>query len=80
MTTAAYSHMIKRVLTSSPRQEDLLITLCENLNWGIDIDYAKGKVSVNTGKATYGFNTVDDALKWFYKSGNMLKAANKAGS
>ena len=77
MTTAAYSNMIKRVLNSSPREEDLLVTLCESLNWGLDINHAKGKVTIKTNKATYGFNDVNDALNWFYKCGNMQKASAK---
>lgn len=75
--TAAYTNMIKNVLTSNPRKEDLLCTLCKFLNWGVEINHVKNTVKIDTGKATYGFNGVDDALNWFYRSGNMQKAQSQ---
>lgn len=71
--THAYNTMMTRVLKSDPREEDLLITLCEALNWGVDINHAKGSVTITTHKCGYGFTSVTDALNWFRRSGNMLK-------
>lgn len=71
--THAYNTTMTRVLKSDPREEDLLITLCEALKWGVDIDHIKGRVAITTHKCSYGFQSVTDALNWFRRSGNMLK-------
>jgi hypothetical protein len=71
--THAYQTMMTRVLTSDPREEDLLITLCQSLNWGVEIDHVKGLVTVTTHKCGYGFHSVSDALNWFRRSGNIRK-------
>ena len=75
--THAYNTMMTRVLKSDPREEDLLVTLCSALDWGLDIDHIKGSVVVTTHKCTYGFTNVTDAVNWFRRSGNMQKAIPK---
>jgi hypothetical protein len=75
--THAYQKMMKNVLSSDPRDEDLLITLCENLQWGIDINHASGYVKViKPTKQTYHFKNVKEAVGWFRMSGAMKKASS----
>jgi hypothetical protein len=71
--THKYTNMIHRVLDSSPRDEDLLIALCENLQWGLDINHAKGMVAIDMRSRTVGFKSVSEALIWFRRSGNIMK-------
>lgn len=71
--THKYTNMIHQVLDSSPRDEDLLIALCENLQWGLDIDHIAGKVVIDMRSRTVGFRSVSEALNWFRVSGNIKK-------
>lgn len=62
-----------KILKSEPREKDLLITLCSELNWKITFSDTKGisiKINDNYG---VGFDSVDSALKWFYRSGKVKK-------
>jgi len=71
--THKYANMIQTVLKSNPREEDLLITLCENLGWGLDINHIAGKVVIDMRSRTVGFSSVSDAVNWFRRSGNIRK-------
>ena len=62
-----------KTLKSEPRERDLLITLCNALNWKITFSDTKGiSIRINDNYGV-GFDSVESALQWFHRIGNVKK-------
>lgn len=52
--------------------EDELIDICNTLGYGVDIDFVKDTVKINTGRRTQSFTSMEGALAWVRKRQNEL--------
>lgn len=61
--------------------EDELIELCERMGYGLDINYLRGKVTVNTGSGKkrddHVFASVTTALIWCEAQERSIKKVGK---
>lgn len=53
--------------------EDELIDICNTLGYGVDIDFVKDTVKINTGRRTQSFTSMEGALAWVRKRQNELR-------
>ena len=53
--------------------EDELVDICKAMGYGVDIDFVKDTVKINTGRRTQSFTSIEGALAWARKRQSELQ-------